>query len=182
MPNTPYRPRNTRIGSVVQCSLKASNTPSCPAWGCTLRSRRMNQSSPPNHRFRPRKSNHAPAATTTIQRASPARRVCTSTEVAVRAMTRGRYQSVSSAKGSDGLAAAQSPHALRGRRVRAPQVGELDLATAQRVDDVRLRLRGVDVHRALLHVRIDLLECAGERLAVVQQVRTAGVGLELSAP
>ena len=40
---------------------------------------------------------------------------------------------------------------------------------------------GLHVHRHLLRVRLDLLERAGERLAVVQQVRAARVGLELAA-
>ena len=51
------------------------------------------------------------------------------------------------------------------------RLAKFDLAAAERVDDVGRRLRGVDVHRHLLGVGVDLLERPGQRLAVAEQRR-----------
>src|SRR5580765_3711649 len=47
---------------------------------------------------------------------------------------------------------AEAGDALGGGRVRLEQAGEVDFAAGERVDDVRRRVRGVDVHRYLLGV------------------------------
>ena len=52
----------------------------------------------------------------------------------------------------------QARDAVRGRRVRTEQVREVRLLPGERIDDVRRRVRGVDVHRDLLRVGVDLLE------------------------
>jgi hypothetical protein len=66
--------------------------------------------------------------------------------------------------------------------VGAEEAGEADVAAGERVDDVGGRLGGRDVHGDLLGVGLDLLERAGERLAVVHEVRAARVGLVLARP
>src|SRR3954454_21165944 len=79
------------------------------------------------------------------------------------------------------LAAAEPLHAILGRRVRAEQVRELDLLTAERIDDEGLGMGRVDLHRHLLGGVLDLLEGTSQRLTVADELGAAAVGFVLPA-
>src|SRR5205814_10518082 len=79
------------------------------------------------------------------------------------------------------LGVTQPGDPLGRRRVGGEQVGELDLTAGERVHDVLLGLRGLDVHGDASHADLQLLEGPGQRLAVADEAGAGTAGLELAA-